>query len=72
MALYRHFETQGELDAEYDVGGSVPDFGDIAAFYENTSARARQEMRCQLDVPYGPTRPSISISFLPSGLMHPF
>ena len=56
MALYRHFETQGELDAEYDVGRSVPDFGDIAAFYENTSARARQEMCCQLDVPYGPTR----------------
>ena len=32
MALYRHFETQGELDAEYDVGRSVPDFKAIAAF----------------------------------------
>jgi arylformamidase len=28
----------------------------IVAFYEDTSARARQELRCQLDVPYGPTR----------------
>ena len=56
MALYRHFETRAELDVEYDVGRSVPDFAAIAAFYENTSAKARQQMRCQLDAPYGPTR----------------
>ncbi len=55
MPLYRHFETQAELDAEYDVGLSVPDFVAYAAWYEGTSTLARQELRCQLNVSYGPT-----------------
>ena len=56
MPLYRHFATQAELDAEYDVGQPFPDFAPIAAFYEDSSARAREELRCHLDVSYGPTR----------------
>lgn len=56
MALYRHFSTQTELDAEYDVGRSVADFTEVIEFCESTSARAREELRCALDVSYGPTR----------------
>ena len=56
MSLYRHFQTRAELDAEYDVGRSVTDFATIVAFYEETSAGAREQLRCHLDVAYGPTR----------------
>ena len=56
MALYRQFKTRAELDAEYDVGRSVTDFATIVAFYEKTSTRTREELRCQLDVPFGVTR----------------
>jgi arylformamidase len=72
LALYRHFATQAELDAEYDVGRSVPDFKAIAAFYDDTSSRARREMRCQLDLPYGPTRAEHLGIFPAERPMHPF
>jgi hypothetical protein len=38
------------------VGRSVTDFTTIVAYYENTGAKAREQMRCQLSVPYGSTR----------------
>lgn len=56
MALYRHFTTQQALDAEYDVGRSVTNFPAIIDFYERESARAREDLPNELDVPYGPTR----------------
>jgi len=56
MALYRHFVTQAELDAEYDVGQSVADFTEVLTGYQSASAQAREELRCDLDVSYGPTR----------------
>lgn len=55
-ALYRQFTTQAELDAEYDVDRSVPDFSVYARHYTDESRLARHRLRCTLDVPYGPTR----------------
>jgi len=55
-ALYREFSTQAELDAQYDVERSVPDFTVYARHYTDESKLARHRLRCDLDVPYGPTR----------------
>ena len=55
MALYRSYETQEEIDAEYDVEASVPDFMIYAEMFTRESGIARQQMKCMLDVPFGPT-----------------
>ena len=55
-ALYRQFATQAEIDAQYDVEKSVPDFTVYARHYIDESRLARHRLRCTLDVPYGPTR----------------
>ncbi len=54
--LYRQFATQAELDEQYDVERSVPDFMAYARHYVDESKLARHRLRCSLDVPYGPTR----------------
>jgi arylformamidase len=53
--LYREFETQAQIDAQYDVEQSVPDFMVYARHYTEQSRLARHRLRCALDVPYGPT-----------------
>jgi arylformamidase len=55
FALYRQFTTQAELDAEYDVEQSVPDFMVYARHYIDQSKLARHRLACELDVAYGPT-----------------
>jgi len=55
-ALYRQFTTQAEIDAQYDVERSVPDFGLYARHFIDESRLARHRLRCVLDLPYGPTR----------------
>lgn len=55
-ALYRAFGTQAELDEQYDVERSVPDFTVYARHYTDESKLARHRLPCRLDVPYGPTR----------------
>lgn len=55
-ALYREFCTQSEIDAQYDIDVAVPDHAVYSRHYAGTSLRARRTLRCQLDVPYGPTR----------------
>lgn len=55
MKLYRAFTTQQEIDAAYDVEASVPDFQRYAEFFTNESARARADLKCVLDVRFGPT-----------------
>lgn len=55
-ALYRQFTTHAEIDAEYDVDRSVPDFSVYARHYTDESRLARHRLRCELDIPYGPTR----------------
>lgn len=54
-ALYRSFRTQAEIDAQYDVESSVPDFGRYVDVFLSNSARVRKELRPRLDVPFGPT-----------------
>lgn len=55
-ALYREFSTQAQIDAQYDVERSVPDFTVYARHYIDESRLARHRLRCTLDVPFGPTR----------------
>lgn len=55
-ALYREFTTQAQIDAQYDVERSVPDFTVYARHYTDQSRLARHRLRCALDVPFGPTR----------------
>jgi arylformamidase len=53
--LYREFSTQEELDDQYDMAESVPDYEGYADFYVEESREAREELDCHLDVPFGPT-----------------
>lgn len=55
-ALYREFTTRAEIDAQYDVDRTVPDYGVYARHYTEASRLARQRLRHELDVAYGPTR----------------
>lgn len=54
--LYRQFATQAELDEQYDVERSVPDFMAYVRHFVDESKLARHRLRCSLDVAYGPTR----------------
>tara|TARA_R110002096_G_scaffold202521_1_gene387246 strand:+ start:674 stop:1543 length:870 start_codon:yes stop_codon:yes gene_type:complete len=56
MKLYRQFDTQAQLDAEYDVDGQTPDFPMIVKQLLDKSAEARATLPHTADVPYGPTR----------------
>jgi arylformamidase len=47
--------TREELDEQYDIEAAVPDFSAYALRFVRDSARARAELTCHLDVPYGPT-----------------
>jgi arylformamidase len=53
--LYRNFATQEELDAQYDLEGTVPDVSLYAYFYGQESEKVRAEFEHRLDVPFGPT-----------------
>lgn len=54
--LYREFTTQAEIDAQYDVEKSVPDFMEYARHFIDESRLARHRLKCELDLPYGSTR----------------
>lgn len=53
--LYRDFSTQEELDAQYNPRASVSDVERYMELYVAWSRRARRQLDCQLDVPFGPT-----------------
>jgi arylformamidase len=53
--LYRNFATQEELDAQYDLEGTVPDVSLYEDFYAQESEKVRAEFDHRLDVPFGPT-----------------
>jgi arylformamidase len=55
VLLYRGFSTQEELDAQYNLRESVPDFPGYARFYVEQSQKTREQLECRLDVPFGPT-----------------
>lgn len=56
MPLYRHLNTQEEIDAEYDPERAVPDMKPVVDFFVGESEAARRDLECVLDVPFGPTR----------------
>ena len=53
--LYRGFSTQEELDAQYNLRESVPDFPGYEEFYTEQSRKTREQLECMLDIPFGPT-----------------
>jgi len=53
--LYRQFETQAQIDAQYNPAIKLPDPSAPARHYAEVSAQARAQLPCTLDVPYGPT-----------------
>ena len=55
MGLYRNFDTQAEIDAEYNVEAAVPDMSPYVELYVGESAKARESLQCTLDIPFGPT-----------------
>ena len=54
--LYRNFDTQAQIDAQYNPSIKLPDATAPMRHYAARSVLARQTLRCMLDVPYGPTR----------------
>lgn len=56
MPLYRQFDSQAQLDAEYDVDGSVPNFLEYVERLLAASERARATLEHFAALPYGPTR----------------
>lgn len=54
--LYRDFDTQEQIDAQYDTAIPAIDRGAALRHYAERSAHARATLACQLGVPYGPTR----------------
>jgi len=53
--LYRDFETQAQIDAQYGTQQWVADPAAEARHYVERSRLARETLRCTLDVPFGPT-----------------
>ena len=56
VKLYRQFATQEEIDQQYNIEVAVGDMRPYVEWFVNGSARARDELDCVLDVPFGPTR----------------
>lgn len=55
MSLYREFTTAAQLDAEYDVDNSVPNFPEYLELLLAKSAEARDTLTHHLHVQYGPS-----------------
>jgi arylformamidase len=55
MKLYREFESQEEIDAQYNIGASMPGWESYLDRYIADSEIARQELDCELNIQYGPT-----------------
>jgi arylformamidase len=53
--LYRNFQTQAELDAEYNAAELSIDIASYINFYATSSLKVREELPCHLSIPFGPT-----------------
>lgn len=49
------FTSREEIDAQYDLVASVPDYGEFTRRRDALSERARATLRCDIGVSYGPT-----------------
>lgn len=55
MKLYREFTSQEEIDAQYNIGASMPGWESWLTTYATDSEQTRSTLDCVLDVPFGPT-----------------
>lgn len=55
MNLYRDFVSQEEIDAQYNIGASMPGWEKYIERYLRDSAATRETLECEIDVSYGPT-----------------
>ncbi|NJN83203.1 MAG: alpha/beta hydrolase [Caldilineaceae bacterium] len=55
MSLFRDLSTQAEIDQAYNPRWQVDDVQRHLDWYSDESARARHELTCHLDAPFGPT-----------------
>ncbi len=55
MNLYRDFNSQEEIDAQYNIGAGMPDWESCIERYTADSETVRQTLDCELDIAYGPT-----------------
>jgi arylformamidase len=55
MKLYRDFASQEEIDREYNLALRVPDMPACLERFTAAAAAARRELKCRLDLRYGPT-----------------
>ena len=53
--LYRHFQTQAEIDAQYNPSLKLANPAAAGQHYVETAQQTRDTLLCHLDVPYGPT-----------------
>ena len=53
--LYRNFETQAQLDTQYSPSKAGIDSPAYMNWYKTNSAKVREELPCQLNVPFGYT-----------------
>ncbi len=53
--LYRNFQTQAEIDAQYNPSQGLANPAAPGQHYVELAQRARDTLPCHLDVPYGPT-----------------
>ena len=55
MTLYREFASQEDIDAQYNIGASMPGWESWLVRYTEDSEATRQSLDCALNVAYGPT-----------------
>ena len=55
MKLYRDFTTQEEIDRQYNMATMVADMPAMLESFSRRSAEVRRNLRCKLDVRFGPT-----------------
>ena len=53
--LYRDFQNQAQIDAQYNPSLALVDTAAPGQHFVEVAQRARSQLRCTLDVPYGPT-----------------
>jgi arylformamidase len=53
--LYRNFETQAQIDAQYNPAIHLADAAAPGKHYAAQAALARRRLQCELDVAYGPS-----------------
>lgn len=55
MNLYRNFDSQEAIDAQYNIGASMPGWESWLDRYIKDSEESRRDLDCVLDLRYGPT-----------------